>query len=189
MLGSASSLLRRARHSAGVSQRELARRAGIPPASVSEIETGKRDPTVSTLVRLLRAADRCLTIGPCRWTASAVADEIGSCLRAGREDVAFRLLLEFLDDVRATGDRDLLAMVADPPNGTGMSRFDAFLAALVEHSCAAARTPCPRWTSDPGRFAEPWWFVATMHAPALVDNPISFTRHGVVIGSRGLTRA
>src|SRR5437667_572395 len=43
-----------ARRRAGLSQRELARRSGIPQPSISRIERGLGSPTVSTLERLLR---------------------------------------------------------------------------------------------------------------------------------------
>ena len=44
-----------ARRRAGLTQRELARRAGIPQPSISKIERSVVSPTVDTLERLLRA--------------------------------------------------------------------------------------------------------------------------------------
>jgi transcriptional regulator with XRE-family HTH domain len=44
-----------ARRRAGLSQRELARRSGVPQPSISRIERGLGSPTVDTLERLLRA--------------------------------------------------------------------------------------------------------------------------------------
>lgn len=51
-----STLLRRAREAAGLSQRELARRAGTAQSVVARIELGESSPTVRTLNRLLEAA-------------------------------------------------------------------------------------------------------------------------------------
>lgn len=48
-------ILRGARERAGLSQRELARRSGVPHSVISAIETGQRDPSVSLLDRLLGA--------------------------------------------------------------------------------------------------------------------------------------
>jgi transcriptional regulator with XRE-family HTH domain len=45
-----------ARRRARLSQRELARRSGVPQPSISKIERGVVSPTVDTLERLLRAA-------------------------------------------------------------------------------------------------------------------------------------
>lgn len=48
--------LRRARHTAGLTQRELARRAGTSQSVVARIESGTTSPTAATLERLLAAA-------------------------------------------------------------------------------------------------------------------------------------
>lgn len=48
-------LLRDARDRAGLSQRELARRAGTSQAMVARIERGQQSPSVATLERLVRA--------------------------------------------------------------------------------------------------------------------------------------
>ncbi|MEZ5170923.1 MAG: helix-turn-helix transcriptional regulator [Acidimicrobiia bacterium] len=51
----ASTLIRRARRRAGLSLRDLARRAGTSHATVSAYEAGRKIPTVATLDRLVRA--------------------------------------------------------------------------------------------------------------------------------------
>jgi predicted nucleotidyltransferase/DNA-binding XRE family transcriptional regulator len=45
--------LRHARETAGLTQREFARRAGVTQTTVSMYETGQRDPSVSTFERML----------------------------------------------------------------------------------------------------------------------------------------
>ena len=52
----ASTLLLRARIRAGLSLRQLARRAGTSHATLSAYEHGRKVPTVETLDRILRAA-------------------------------------------------------------------------------------------------------------------------------------
>jgi transcriptional regulator with XRE-family HTH domain len=47
---------RRLRRQSGLSQRALARKAGVAAATIARIETGATDPTVGTLVRLATAA-------------------------------------------------------------------------------------------------------------------------------------
>jgi transcriptional regulator with XRE-family HTH domain len=56
--------LRYARRRAGLSQRELAERSGLPQSTVGRIETGAIDPRVSTLDRLLRACEFDLEVEP-----------------------------------------------------------------------------------------------------------------------------
>ena len=50
-----SALLQLARLKAGMSQRELAERAGVPVTMISAYERDQRQPTLGTLLRLLRA--------------------------------------------------------------------------------------------------------------------------------------
>lgn len=83
-------------------------------------------------------------------------------------------------------------MVDVRPDSTGDVRYDALLAALVEHLCARWRIPTPTWVDDPDRFVEPWWFVSglnRLHASALAQSPISFARRGVFICDGALAYA
>ena len=52
----AAGLLWLARDKAGLTQAEVARRAGVPASMVSAYEHGRRQPTLPTLLRLLKAA-------------------------------------------------------------------------------------------------------------------------------------
>jgi transcriptional regulator with XRE-family HTH domain len=52
----AAALLQLARLKAGLSQRQLAERASVPTTMISAYERDRRQPTLSTLLRLLRAA-------------------------------------------------------------------------------------------------------------------------------------
>lgn len=57
-------LLQRARARAGLTQRALAARAGVPQSTVARIERGRLDPRISTLDRLLRACGVELDVVP-----------------------------------------------------------------------------------------------------------------------------
>jgi hypothetical protein len=57
-------MLRYARRSAGLSQRALAARAGVPQPAVARIERGRVSPSVDTLDRLLAAAGMTLQLAP-----------------------------------------------------------------------------------------------------------------------------
>jgi len=56
--------LRHARRRAGLTQRELATRAGVPQSYIARVESGRVDPSVSTLANLLRACEMQLGISP-----------------------------------------------------------------------------------------------------------------------------
>ncbi|MBJ7457954.1 MAG: helix-turn-helix transcriptional regulator [Thermoleophilaceae bacterium] len=57
-------LIRESRKSSGMSQAELARRAGIPRSVMNVYEKGKREPSVEMFARLLNAAGFRLAIEP-----------------------------------------------------------------------------------------------------------------------------
>ncbi|HEX8004462.1 MAG TPA: helix-turn-helix transcriptional regulator [Mycobacteriales bacterium] len=57
-------LLRYARRRAGLTQRALAERAGVPQSYVARVESSRADPTVSSLSRLLRACGTTLEAMP-----------------------------------------------------------------------------------------------------------------------------
>jgi len=63
---SSGALLREARTSAGLSQSDLARRAGTAQSVVSAYESGRREPALSTLQRLVAAAGHHMVIGLAR---------------------------------------------------------------------------------------------------------------------------
>nr|WP_246214946.1 helix-turn-helix transcriptional regulator [Modestobacter muralis] len=50
-------MLRRVRRAADLSQRELARRLGLSPTTVAQVETGRRDLPVTALIRAAELAD------------------------------------------------------------------------------------------------------------------------------------
>lgn len=54
----AASLLKLARAEAGLSQRALARAAGVPHSTIARIESGAMQPTVPLFYRILAGADR-----------------------------------------------------------------------------------------------------------------------------------
>jgi transcriptional regulator with XRE-family HTH domain len=78
-----SALLQLARLKAGMSQRALAERAGVPVTMISAYERDQRQPTLATLLRLLRAAGFDLRL---HLAAYDPHDEIPAGLEAGRSE-------------------------------------------------------------------------------------------------------
>jgi transcriptional regulator with XRE-family HTH domain len=62
MTSSAWALCRDARARGGLSQRALAARAGVTPATIARIEKGRMQPTLALLERIARAAGFSLTV-------------------------------------------------------------------------------------------------------------------------------
>lgn len=63
-MNEAARLLRHARRRAGLSQRALAEKAGVPQPYVARVESSRVDPSVSSLSRLLRACETTLEALP-----------------------------------------------------------------------------------------------------------------------------
>ena len=62
MTSSAYAICREARRRGGISQRELAQRAGVSPSTVTRIERGRMEPTFDLLTRLVDACGQELRI-------------------------------------------------------------------------------------------------------------------------------
>ncbi|MEI6625383.1 MAG: helix-turn-helix domain-containing protein [Thermoleophilia bacterium] len=122
---SAASLIRAARVSAGLTQTELARRAGTSQPAIVRYESGESSPSVATLERLLRAAGQRLELSaiPVKVAHDASSVRMRK-LRAHRREILALARAHGVRNVRvfgsvargddtATSDIDLLVDVGD----------------------------------------------------------------------------
>jgi transcriptional regulator with XRE-family HTH domain len=81
-------LLYQARAAGGLTQRELARRAGTAQSVVARIELGQASPTVATLVRLLDAAgfEPRIELAPRPAADSHMLEDVARILRLTPEE-------------------------------------------------------------------------------------------------------
>ncbi len=100
----AAAAVKLARLRAGLTKRELAHRAGTSPAAVTWYESGARDPTVSTLERLVSATGLCLQL------------EVASPRRCNRE-VSARRLADVLELAEHLPRRRAARRIGYPPFG------------------------------------------------------------------------
>ena len=191
-------LIRAARAAAGITQVELAARAGTTQPAVAAYESGARRPNLGTLARLLDGCEHDVEVlarPRVRRGAASLAElspTISEDLAQGRGDDALRLLYGFADDFRGSSRAGQVALLAEEPASTGDERFDAALAGAGEFFAAEAGIPAPAWVQAPERFVEPWWFVASrpaFHAYTLANTPAAFARHGVFIAREVFDRA
>jgi transcriptional regulator with XRE-family HTH domain len=185
-----SMFVRNAREAAGMTQVELADRAGTAQPAVAAYESGARTPNLSTLERLLGACEHdveLLAHPRVRRGASSLAElgqTIAGDLEQGRESDALRLLYGFADDFRGSSRPGQISLLRDEPSSTGDARFDAALAGIAELFAAEGALVPPAWVNGADRFVEPWWFVASrpaFHAYTLANTPAVLARHGVFI--------
>jgi transcriptional regulator with XRE-family HTH domain len=191
-------LIRTARHAAGITQVELAARAGTTQPAVASYESGAKKPNLSTLSRMLDSCEHDMELlarpRMRRGAASlaALSATISEDLSETRESDALRLLFGFADDFRGSSRPGRIALIAEEPPPTGDVRFDAALAGTAEFFAAAAGIAAPAWVNGPGRFLEPWWFVASrpaFDAYTLANTPALFARHGVFMAREVFDRA
>jgi len=183
-------LIQSARHAAGLTQAELARRGDTAQPAIAAYESGARQPNIATLERLLRACEyevELVARPRVRRGAASLAQlavTIRDDLLQGDDQSAIRLLFGFADDFRGSSRAGRLSLIEDEPAPTGDARFDAALAGAAEFFASEEEIPSPAWVNGPTRFVEPWWFIASrqaFHAYTLARTPAAFARHGVFV--------
>ena len=193
-----SSLIRDARQRAGMTQLEVAERAGTTQPAVAAYESAARTPGLATLARLLGACEHDVEVVArprVRRGAASLAElsrTIGEDLEDGREQDGLRLLFGFADDFRGSSRPGAIELIAEEPATTGDARFDAALAGAAEFFAAERGIPAPGWVDRPERFVEPLWFVSSrpeFDAYTLANTPAVFARHGVLIAHEVFDRA
>lgn len=191
-------LIKQARHDAGITQLEMADRAGTTQPAVAAYESGVRTPTLTTLERLLEACEHDLQISARPRTRRGatsleqIAPEIAEDIARARERDALRLLFGFADDFRGSSRPGKIALIRKRPPGTGDPRFDAALAGAAEFFAREGEIAAPGWVEEPERFVEPWWFVTdrpAFEAYTFAHTPAVFARHGVFIAREVFDRA
>ncbi len=128
----ASVLVRAARKSSGLTQKDLAERTNVDQGRVSRVEGG-REAEFSTVERFLRGAGYRLYSAPTRRDdAATIAAAIRGYLRAGDKYSALREFIQLSDNLNAEHGlvRGVLGLAEPEPTGDRV--WDAALAALVD---------------------------------------------------------
>ena len=200
----ASRLVRDIRRSAGWTQRVLAAESGVPQPTIAEIEGGRREPSLSLISRLVESTGQVvnLTLTPLHpRSAVATAIRIGVRLNGSagdgwspelRQDGALRALIDFKNAIGAATSDEFAVLVELPPALTGDTRWDAFIAAVVEDEAAVRDIAPPYWTNEASRFARPFWYLSdntALHSWELATAPGAFVRHGVLAAKEELESA
>jgi len=147
----ASVLVRAARKSRGLTQKDLAHRADVDQGRVSRFERG-RDAEFSTVKRFLSSTGHRLYSAPTRRDDTAtIAAAIRGYLRAGDKHDALRELIQLSDNLASEHGlvRGVLGLAE--PESTGDRAWDAALAALVDLRLTEEGLPSPAWVDAPNR--------------------------------------
>jgi predicted nucleotidyltransferase/DNA-binding XRE family transcriptional regulator len=140
----AGALIRQARRDAGMSQVELAARAGVTQSVVSTYESGHRQPSLPTLAALIQAAGYELVIGMRRQPRrlSRLSGPVGRRLRRRRREVIAAAAAHGVSNLRVFGsvargqdrpdsDVDLLADLPAGMSMFGLGRVQADLEGII----------------------------------------------------------
>jgi uncharacterized protein len=161
----AGGLLRRARTGAGLSQAELAARAGVTQSVISAYESGHRQPALPTLAALIEAASYELITGIRRQPRrlGRLSGPLGRRVRRKRQDLVTAAAAHGVTNLRVFGsvargqdrpdsDVDLLA---DLPPGMGLlglgrvqAELEAILGSQIDLVPAADLKPAVRARAD-----------------------------------------
>lgn len=184
---STAQLVREARRGSGLTQRALAARAGVHQPALADIERSAHDTRGEQLDRLVNAAGYRLAVLPTSaHSAADWADLLYQEFRSARrsEAVAFRALVGLSDDLSSVSKPLRVALCVTPPALCGDRRFDAGVAAVVDHQLSKARLPVPSWVREPSRVLTEPWTVSPY--TDLADVPTAFRRHGVLLAASEL---
>ena len=180
-------LIRGARRESNLTQQALADRSGATQPSIADIERSAHDTRVENLERLLAAAGhRIIALPTLARTVAEWSDYIRAELRSERhsEDAAFRSLVGLSDDLASAPETIRTALCVTSPVNTGDVRFDAAIAAVVDHHLSSANLPVPEWVRLPSKILTDTWRVSRFTDDAEV--PAAFRRHGVHLAASEL---
>lgn len=152
--------LRAARLRRGLSQAEVATRAGTTQSAIARFEAGVADPRLSTAQRYADAVGVDLEArAVCERTLKRTATQVKASLAEDDSGEALRHVIQFLDDIAGRDAADVRAAIHIEPDGVGNPRWDALLAGIAEYVAHRADLPVPGWASAPGRVLNRFWFV------------------------------
>lgn len=180
-------MVRQARRRGGLSQRELARRAGVSYKTLQLVESG-HDARWSTLAKIATALGESVESlraeSPSTITIETTSVAI---LRDGEASWRSRVL-EFLDEFRAAPSPSRVA--AAPRLGLS-PRLRALLASVSEALCAESGLEAPWWCEGVGPLEEPWFpaEIENLKAAALIESPVWFRCRNVFVLGNFLSRA
>ncbi len=191
------STIKSTRRAAGISVNELAKRLGVTPSAVSQLERSEAEGTIklNSLREALAAmgANLRLTAGPegrmSRYAPYRVAESVAESLLASSDSTyPLRLLThaakELSDNVSLVDQSEIELAPTPLPD----RRWDTLMRASFAHALPRVRRPS--WTKT-SKLDEPW-FVSefpVLRERAKTTTPEHLRRLNIFIDERSLTRA
>ena len=177
--------IRTARQRRRISQRKLAKRAGLSFRGLQLLETDGHDPRLSSLEKAAVALGL-----PRRGLLGLLEDffvEEGSSFRSASNrmlvdgfDSWSIHLFDAVDAFRKHRDVDL---IRSPPVGMLAPRLKALMASTVESLSVEASIPSPGWCCAVRSLDDPWFVagVENLKASALVESPVHYRKRKIFV--------
>ena len=187
-MNEATELVATVRRESGLSQRALADRVGCSRSTITRIEAGEMDPTVTMLARIVSAAGQRLVLESTRPGSTPrladVAKDVDHI-----DAIDWTRLRGIVDWLRLHPD-DLDEAIGDPPQRTGDLAADNLLAATAEKIADDAGHDRPRWTRSIPVLATPWSPPGTprMQAAEAAGAPVQFASRNLRLSVHNLWR-
>lgn len=174
------------RRNARLSQRKLAKKAGVAYKTLQRLEAGLdvRWSTLSKLADALGApSPAAIAQAAPRPTAAETARRMAASPDAWKNE-----LFDFVDEFHA---KPADGLAEAPPAVRLDPRRMALLASTVEALCAGAGIPAPWWCDGAPGLEEPWFpaDAESLKASALVESPVWFRRRNIFVLDNFLSRA
>ncbi|HEX5037672.1 MAG TPA: helix-turn-helix transcriptional regulator [bacterium] len=175
-----------------MSQRNLAKRAGVSFRTLQLVESGRWDPKLSTVQKFLSALGYPddLVEGKIRETVQEGRDTVVAVTEriAGNESSWKIWLFNFIDRFRANPSEFL---IAKPPSSAASEKIRALAASTVEALCRSLNRTPPDWCAGIPSLKEPWFPSETenLKASALLESPVDFRRRNIFVLGNFLERA
>lgn len=186
-------LLKDIRTQRGISQRELAAKAGLSFGCVQRMECAGHNWRLQSLQRFVAALGlpACGIDFAIEQYLNVISDSVADISVRIRSDgfASWKThLFNFVDRYRATGNP---ALFEQPPLAGLNPQLLCLIASTVEYLCAERNDCAPSWCHSILPLNEPW-FVAEMEnlkAMALVESPALFRKRNIFVLYNFLERA
>ena len=186
-------LIRTIRGRRGLSQRVLAKRAGLSFRGVQLLEAPEHDARLSSLERVVHAFGL-PSSGVRRAVARVLLEPPGSLFCASLRiledgEASWRHhLMDCVDVVRRSRSA---AELETPPARELPERLRALMAGVAETLAAECGFGAPQWTGAVGCLDRPWFVSGfeSLKASALVESPVPFRSRNVFVLANFLERA
>jgi len=181
------------RREMGMSQRDMALRAGISFRGLQFLEQTDHNWRIDTLAKVAEALNLpgqgidLVVDDFLRTRPDSIADVSMRMLLDGLESWKLHLF-DFVDAFRTSHDARL---VRDPPVHGLEARLAALCASTVEALCAEHESMAPPWCAGVPALPCPWFVagIENLKASALVESPAWFRKRNIFVLGNFLSRA